>query len=80
MTVWRSGDPNRNVSRTNKDSHDPLQVTIEPITRGHAKRLKEALAELIQEVQLKEDSKLIINEEQKLVLIIKAIINKSWRE
>ena len=60
---WAGTSADRNMSRTNKDSHDPLQVTIEPITRGHAKRLKEALAELIQEVQLKEDSKLTINEE-----------------
>ena len=67
----------RNVSKTNKDGHDPLQVTIGPITRARAKRFKEALAKLIQEVQLKEDSKLTINEEQKLVHIIKAIINES---
>ena len=34
----------RNVSRTNKDGHDPLQVTIGPITRARAKRFKEGLA------------------------------------
>ena len=66
--IWTLRD--EDMTRTRRWSVDPLEVPIEPITRARAKRFKEALNGLIQELQRKEDLN-YTKEEPSFIQIIK---------
>ena len=55
---------------TSRWSPEPLQISTGPMTRARAKRFKEALNGLIQEVFTSQGSKFITEDEPKLVHMI----------
>ena len=56
---------------TKKCNADPLEISLDPMTRDEAKRLKETLNILIQDAQVKGAYMFNSKEEKKIVHVIK---------
>ena len=57
--------------KAQRNSHEPIQVPVGPVTRGRAKRLKEELNSLVQRALQQEESVFTTDGEQVLILLIK---------
>ncbi|GMN65159.1 hypothetical protein TIFTF001_034223 [Ficus carica] len=54
-----------------RNTHEPIQVPVGPVTRAQAKRFKEVLNNLVRRVLQEEESVFTTEGEQRLVLLIK---------
>ena len=54
-----------------RNTHEPIEVPVGPVTRARAKRFKEELNNLVQRVLQQEESVFTTDGEQRLVLLIK---------